>query len=114
MKKVVRTARGETRALVGGFFEFISQYGVVPLAIGVVIGTAVNDLVRTIVDGLLTPLISLVTPTANLQKFQVTVNGTVFKFGAVLNSTLSFLLVCLVIYVVVKLLLRREEYLKKK
>jgi large conductance mechanosensitive channel len=96
-----------------GFFDFITQYGVIPLAIGVVIGSAVNDLVKTIVDGITTPLISLLTPSKHLETWQVTFHGAVFKFGAVINSLISFFTIAIIVYLVVKVVIRKDEYLKK-
>ena len=102
------------RRVLTGFFEFINHYGVIPLAIAVVIGNSVNDLVKTIVDGILTPLIALLTPQAKLQGLVVTFHGVSFKVGAVLNATISFVGVSLLIYAVVKLIIRNDALLEKK
>jgi large conductance mechanosensitive channel len=100
--------------VVRGFSEFIREYGVMPLAIGVVMGSAVNDLVKSLVDGLITPLISLFTPDSMLQGLQLEYHGSVFKIGSVLNSTLTFISVGAVVYLTVKLILRNDALLKKK
>lgn len=106
--------RGVVGKTVTGFFEFVKEYGIASLAIGVVIGTSVNDFVKTLVDGLITPLISLVAPQQTLQSLQVTVGHSVFKIGAVLSGLISLLVVFLIVYLMVKLILRNEELLKKK
>ena len=103
----------QPKELVRGFRSFMQDYGVIPLAIGVVVGTAVNDVVKTLVDGLFTPLISLLAPRQGFQNFQLTVHGSTFKIGAVINSLLSFLVIMLIVYIVVKVVLRRDELLKK-
>ena len=100
--------------LVKGFGAFIQQYGVLPLAIGVVVGTAVNDLVKSLVDGVVTPLISLLAPRQGIQGFQVTIHGSVFKVGQVVGSLITFLVVMWIVYVGVKYILRRDELLEKK
>ena len=102
------------KGLVRGFGTFIQEYGVAPLAIGVVVGTAINDLVKSLVDGLITPLISLLAPRQGIQGFQLTVHGATFKIGTVVSSLLSFLVVMWIVYVVVKVILRRDELLPKK
>lgn len=99
--------------VLGGFRRFISDYGILPLAIGVVIGNAVNDLVKTLVDGFITPLIGLISPQSTLQNLQFTVNHSVFKVGAIINATLSFIVIALVIYVFAKIILHNEQLLKK-
>lgn len=105
---------GKSKSLVGGFRSFISNYGVLPLAIGVVIGNAVNDLVKTLVDGLITPLIALISPQTKLQNFQFVFHDSVFKIGAILNAVLSFVVISAIVYLMVKLVLRNEELLQKK
>jgi len=100
--------------LVKGFGSFIEDYGVLPLAIGVVVGTAVNDFVKTLVDGFFTPLISLLTPGRSLQGFQITLHGAVFKVGAIVNGLLSFLVILLIVYLAVKFVIRRDTLLQKK
>lgn len=104
----VRPARPSFRGVISGFFEFVHHYGVFPLAIGVVIGTAVNDLVKVVVEGLISPFIALLTPGATLASYQVEFNGSIFKVGAVIDAFLNFLFVALIVYIVVKLLLRQD------
>ena len=58
------------KSFVRGFKDFINDYGVIPLAVGVVIGSSVNDLVKTMVDGIFTPFISLISPQSKLQNGQ--------------------------------------------
>jgi large conductance mechanosensitive channel len=99
--------------LVRGFGDFIRDYGVVPLAVGVVIGSSVNDLVKTLVDGIFTPFISLISPENHLQDFQLHVHGVDFKIGAVANALISFLIVAWIVYLAAKLVLRNESLLKK-
>jgi large conductance mechanosensitive channel len=91
-----------------GFTEFITHYNVLPLAIGVVIGTAANDLVGKVVNGLITPLISLLQPNSNLATWEVNVNGAIFKIGEVADATISFAIVALVVYIIAKLILRQD------
>lgn len=106
-------AKESVKGLVMGFGHFIREYGVLPLAIGVVIANAVNDLTKATVEGLIAPFISLISPT-RLQDIQFHVHGAVFKIGLVLNSLLNFLTVALIVYVVAKVILRNEELLRKK
>lgn len=109
-----KNLRGKARSVVSGFVEFVQNYGVLPLAIGVVLGTAVNDLVKSIVDGIISPLIGLLTPTDSLASWEVTLSGSVFRFGAVIDGAIKFLSIAAVVYVTVRLILRREDLLAKK
>ena len=95
------------------FKAFAMKGSVIDLAVGVVIGTAVNDLVKNLVDDLISPFVSLISPETQLQSFEITIRHSTFKIGAVVNSLLSFLIICLVVYLLAKVVLRNEELLKK-
>lgn len=95
------------------FLAFLRQYSVIGLAIGVVIGTAVNELVQSLVKGVMTPLIGLLVPQQKFQALTFSVRAVEFRVGDVVSSLLHFVIVALLIYVVVKKLLRRDELLKK-
>lgn len=114
MKETVKDISSKTGSFLGGFRDFIKNYGVLPLAIGVVLGSAVNDFVKTLVDGLVTPLISLIFHGGALQSYQYNFHGAIFKFGAVLNSLLTFISIAWIVYLVVKIIIRDDELLKKK
>ena len=105
---VPKKKKGPVKEVVSGFFEFIQTYGVLPLAIGVVVGTAVNDFVKSLVDGIISPFIALITPGSTLATFQVEIHGSIFKVGMVVNALLNFVFVALTVYVVVKILLKQE------
>jgi large conductance mechanosensitive channel len=94
--------------VMGGFMDFVHQYNVLPLAVGVVIGVAVNDLVKVIVDGLVSPLVALVSPDGALAGLSFTVGESVFMYGSVIDAFIRFLSVALVVYVVVRLVLKQD------
>jgi large conductance mechanosensitive channel len=96
------------------FLGFLHQYSVIGLAIGVVMGTAVNSLVQSIVQGLVLPLIGLIIPNEGFQKLVFHARGVDFKVGDVLSSLLQFVIIAFLIYVVVKKLLKQEQFLLKK
>jgi large conductance mechanosensitive channel len=96
------------------FLTFLKQFGVVALALGVVVGQTVNKLVNSLVENIITPIINLLIP-SNGKSFQ----GLEFfgiKYGAFISSLIEFVIVLLIIYIVVSFvvskLLTDEE--KKK
>ncbi|HZJ87200.1 MAG TPA: large conductance mechanosensitive channel protein MscL [Erysipelothrix sp.] len=106
------------------FKEFALQGNVFDMAIGVVIGGAFTAIVNSLVSDIITPFISLLTNTENLEKLEVVLRGAVyengeevkealvFRYGAFLDSVISFLLIALVIFFVIKAinkLMRIEE-----
>lgn len=84
------------------FKQFALKGNVIDLAIGVVIGAAFGNIVKSLVDDVITPLI--LTPAlkfANLENIQDLKWGTV-KYGSFISNVLSFLIVAMVLFLVVK------------
>jgi large conductance mechanosensitive channel len=111
------------------FREFVMRGNVVDMAVGIILGAAFGTIVKSVVDDLLMPPLGLLSggmdfanqfvlleagtppgPYASLEQAKeagaVTVN-----YGAFLNNVVSFLLVALAVYLVVRAVnrLRREE-----
>jgi large conductance mechanosensitive channel len=85
------------------FKTFAMRGNVVDLAIGVIIGSAFGKIVSSLIDDVITPL--LLKPAleaANLDKLEeLTIFGTV-KYGTFLSSTLNFVIVAFVLFLIVK------------
>jgi large conductance mechanosensitive channel len=83
---------------VKGFRNFISQGNLIQLAIAVVIGTAFEAIVKSLVTDLVTPLIAAIGGKPNFETLQFTVNHSTFLYGDFINSLVSFLIIAAVIY----------------
>ena len=93
----------------GEFKAFLKEYGVIGLALGVIIGSKAGELVTSIVEGLLMPVIGLVLPAGGWQKWAI---GD-FKFGPVLAALVNFIIVAYFVYFVAKKLLKEDKVTKK-
>lgn len=98
--------------LTDGFMDFLKEYGVIGLAIAVVIGSATKDLVNAVVDGLIMPLIGIVLPAGQWQEYTVAFMTAEIQVGHLLAALLDFFIIALVIYAFVKLALKKEEVKK--
>jgi large conductance mechanosensitive channel len=89
-----------------GFKEFILRGNVIELAVAVVIGAAFTAVVNSIVNNLINPLIAALfradsLDTALVWSIPTLDGGTAdVKFGAVLGSILTFVIVAAVVYFV--------------
>jgi len=84
------------------FKEFAMKGNVIDLAIGVVIGGAFGKIVSSLIDDVITPLI--LTPAlkaANLSNIADLKMGAV-KYGSFLSNVISFIIVALVLFVIIK------------
>jgi large conductance mechanosensitive channel len=92
-----KSAEGAARmgaSLFEEFKNFAFRGNVVDLAIGVIIGAAFGNIVKSLTDNLIMPLLSYVTPKMDFSEWMI---GRI-KFGNFLNDLLSFLITALAIY----------------
>src|SRR5580765_1078034 len=95
------------------FLEFLKEYGVVGLAIAVVIGGKLNALVGSLVDNLIMPLVGIVVPGGDWRALGVTIAGSKFGIGAFLGSLLDFSIVAVMVFMFAKMVLKEEKVVKK-
>lgn len=86
------------------FKEFALKGNVVDLAVAVIIGGAFGKIVSSLVDDIITPgLLSPLLKKANLQNLeQLVIPGTAIKYGVFLSNVLSFIIIALVLFLIIK------------
>ncbi len=95
------------------FMDFLKQYGVVGLAIAVIIGGKLNELVSSVVNDLVTPLIfQPALKAANVDDVRkLSFDGILY--GKVVGSLIDFLVVALLVFLFAKYALREDKVAKK-
>lgn len=95
------------------FIEFLKQYGVIGLAIAVVIGGKLNELISSLVNDLLMPLIfQPALKAANVDDIRkLSYDGILY--GKVLGATIDFLIVAIVVFIFSKMIIKEETVAKK-
>jgi large conductance mechanosensitive channel len=81
-----------------GFKEFILRGNVVDLAVAVVIGAAFGAVVNSLVKDILTPLIAAIVGQHDFSVLEFTIHKSTFRYGDLINSLISFLLIAIAIY----------------
>jgi large conductance mechanosensitive channel len=97
-----------------GLLNFLKEYSVIGLAIGLIIGQASKDLVDKIVAGVFMPLIELIVSKESFANMTFSVKGVVFDFGSVLTSLLTFLIIMILLYFIIKKIIKNDSLLQKK
>ncbi len=110
--------------MISEFKEFALRGNVIDLAVGVVIGGAFGKIVSSLVNDLITPVISLFTGSADFKSLSLTLRTAVLdadgketvpalllNYGSFIQSVIDFTLIALVIFFAVKAInrLRRQE-----
>ena len=80
------------------FKTFLLRGNVVDLAVGVMVGAAFSAVVNALVADLMTPMISAIAKVPDFSNLVVTLNGSVFKYGHLLNAMISFLIIAITIF----------------
>ena len=99
----------------GGFRAFLTKSNALALAIGVIIGASLGQLVTTLVNAIIMPPIGWVLSGIDFASIK-TVLGTNAKgeevsigWGLFINALIVFIVVMLVVYWISKLFIREEE-----
>src|SRR4051812_39143170 len=88
------------------FKAFLLKQNILALALAVVVGTALNGLVKAIVDGFIMPVVSVITPSGDWQKATWNLGPLHFGIGLVLSALLNFIIVGFVAWRISKVLIR--------
>jgi large conductance mechanosensitive channel len=105
----------EEMSLITEFKEFVSRGSVVDLAVGVVIGGAFGKIVTALVDGIVMPVVSMVTGGASVAEWKHVITPAqldaagrqvaaevAVRYGVFFQTLIDFLLIALVIFLFLK------------
>jgi len=95
------------------FMAFVKEYGVLGLAIAVVIGGKVNEFVSATVTDLLMPVIGIFIPDGDWKKWTLELGPLKLGIGHWIGATIDFLIVAVFIFLIAKLVLREVKVAKK-
>lgn len=85
--------------MIEGFKKFIAQGNMIDMAVGVVMGAAVTDVVNAIVKGVINPFIAMIFGKPNMDHLMsFTFNNSTVSFGMVLGAVINFLLIAIAVY----------------
>ena len=95
------------------FIAFLKQYGIIGLALAVIIGGKVNALITSIVDGVVMPIVTVFIPGGAWRTETLDLGPFHLLLGPVFGASLDFLIVALVVFYASKLILREQAVTKK-
>ena len=94
------------------FLEFLKLYGVVGLAIAVVIGGKANAMVTTFVEGILMPIVGVLIPGGAWKTATLDVGSVKFVLGPFLGAVLDFVIVAALVFMIAKTVLKQDKVAK--
>ena len=94
-------------SMVSDFKSFLVKQNALALAVGVVIGGAIGKVVSGIVDDVIMPIVGVLLPGGEWRTAQFALSGTnSIKYGDLIGRLVDFVIVALVIFIVVKALIK--------
>ncbi len=91
------------------FMQFLKDYGVMGLAMAVVIGMAVTDLVNAVVEDVVMPIVGVLLPGEGWRTATYTIYEVEFAIGHLLGELLDFFIIALLLYVFIRYALKKES-----
>jgi large conductance mechanosensitive channel len=96
------------------FKEFLLKQNVVALAIAVVVGTALNALVKAVVDDFIMPIIVAIGPGGDWQKATWSVGSVKFGIGDFASAVINFLIIGFVAWRISKIFIKPAAAVPKR
>ena len=113
LKEAAASMKGGSDRLAGGFIAFLKNYGIIGLAIAVIIGAAVGKLVSALVADIIMPIVTFFVPGGNWREATLGLGPIVLKLGDFAGAVLDFVIIALVVYLIAKWILKEETVSKK-
>jgi large conductance mechanosensitive channel len=88
------------------FKSFAFSDSLLKVAVAFVLATAFTLVVKSLVDSFIMPLIAAIFGEPNFDDLTFTLNGAVSTYGAFISAVITFALVALVLFLIVKLVIR--------
>jgi len=92
--------------LIREFLVFLKKFGVLALAVGVLLGEQVNNLEKALIDDVVMPLLDPLLPSGSWESAVIMVGQSKLKIGHLLEATLHFTIVALTVFLLLRFFLR--------
>ena len=96
-----------------GFKEFISKGNIIDLAVAFIIGVAFKEIITSLVNDIIMPLITSLTGEANFIDLVWYLNNAEIRYGAFIQQIIEFIIIAFSIYAAITLVIRRKEFNEK-
>jgi len=95
------------------FFEFLKEYKVIGLAVAFIMGLAANQLIKSLVDNIIMPIITFLVPGGAWKTATFSMGPIVISWGAFLGDLIYFIVIAFVIFMIARFVLKEEKVAKK-
>ncbi|MCL2574093.1 MAG: large conductance mechanosensitive channel protein MscL [Defluviitaleaceae bacterium] len=85
------------------FKDFALRGNVVNLAVGIIIGVGFQDLVSSLTDNIISPILGLFL-NQNFDAWHLNIFGVEIRYGAFITSVINFVIMAFIVFMLVKLM----------
>ena len=96
------------RGFVDEFMEFLMKYQVIGLAVAFIIGAAATKLVTATVNDIIMPIIAVIIPGGDWRSQVLEIGPLKFLVGDFVGNVIDFIIVALVIFLIVKFIMKGD------
>ena len=128
LQKELKNELEKGKGFMNEFKKFISRGNVIDLAVGVIIGSSFTAIVNSLVNNIITPLITLITGKVSVKDLFVALDGNSYEsleaateagaatlgYGLFLQAIIDFIIIAFVIFLMVKGINRIRDIGKKE
>ena len=102
--------------MISEFKKFLMRGNVIDLAVGIIIGGAFQAIVTSLVDNIITPLLSIFLKEDGFSSLAVTIPNTAatIQYGAFITAIINFFIMALVVFLIVKFINKASSVLQPK
>ncbi len=93
-----------------GFKEFISKGNIIDLAVAFIIGVAFKEIITSLVNDIIMPLVTSLTGEANFTDLVWYINNAEIRYGSFIQQIIEFLIIAFSIYAAITLVIKRKEF----
>ena len=101
------------KKLVNEFREFIQRGSVMDLAVGMIMGTAFNSIVTSLVNDIIMPVIGAIIGGQHFAGLSITIKDASIQYGNFIQNIVDFLIVAFCLFYIIKMLNKLQERAKK-
>lgn len=98
--------------MVDEFRTFIARGNVLDLAVGVIIGGAFQNIVKSLTDNVISPILGCFTE-VDFSSYTLTIGTFSLKYGAFFTDVINFIIMAFIVFLIVKfmnkILIKKEE-----
>ncbi|MDD4983370.1 MAG: MscL family protein [Candidatus ainarchaeum sp.] len=95
------------------FMDFLKEYKIVALAIAFIMGAAATTLIKSLVDNIIMPIITVFIPSGSWKTATYSLGSIAIGWGSFLSELISFFIIAVVVFIVVKKVMKDDKITKE-